>query len=180
MATVKEFIRNGLPPQTHAYNDPDLGPVEFLLAVMRAQHLPMSVRISAASAAAPYTTPRPCVSRPHPCLTYIIPDNPSLREPYEPGTPDQDPCTENPEQNNTISQSNSRSASNSHQPQLDDPRPLNTETNSSPLTFDEIQEVKAAVQALHPDADLSQIPDHLTLCQCGHWVPFPCKCARIH
>ena len=177
MATVKEFIRNGLPPQTHAYNDPDLSPKEFLLAVMRSQHLPLSFRIKAAEAAAPYFTPRPGEARHYPCvgyhLTYVIPDNPALREALE-------PSTEPPEQINGKSQSFSSAASNSRQPQLETPGPSNIETNSSPLTFDEIQEVKAAIQRLHPNADLSQLPDHLTLCECGHWVPFPCKCARIH
>jgi hypothetical protein len=24
------------------------------------------------------------------------------------------------------------------------------------------------------------VPDHLTLCECGHWMLFPCKCASIH
>ena len=181
-----------LPPR-HAYNDPDLSPKEFLIAVMRSTHLPITIRIKAAEAAAPYFTPRPGEARHYPCvdahLTYVIPDYPSLREACEPTTPDQTPPTEGHEQNNENSQSFSWSALNSHQPQLDDPRPLNTETNSSPQTFidystpptpAEIQQVKAAIQRLHPDADLSQLPDHLTLCECGHWVPFPCKCARIH
>jgi hypothetical protein len=24
------------------------------------------------------------------------------------------------------------------------------------------------------------VPDHLTLCECGHWMLFPCKCASIN
>ena len=59
MATVKEFVRKGLPPQTHAYDDPDLSPVEFLQAVYRATHLPMSIRIDAARGALPFTEQGP-------------------------------------------------------------------------------------------------------------------------
>ena len=57
--TVASITREGKGPQTHAYDDPDIGPIEFLLAVMRAQHLPMATRISAASALLPFTEPRP-------------------------------------------------------------------------------------------------------------------------
>src|SRR5215472_3429175 len=59
MATVKEFVRNGLPPQTHPYDDPDLSPIEFLQAVYRDRTLPMSIRIDAARGLLPYTEPRP-------------------------------------------------------------------------------------------------------------------------
>jgi len=174
---------NSTPPR-HAYDEPNLSPKEFLLAVMRSQHLPLTIRIKAAEGAAPYFTRRPGKTHVHPCvdahLTYIIPDHPRLREAYEPRTPEQAPPADSHEQNNENSQSFSNSPPNSCQPQLETQAPLNTETNSSPLTFEEIQEVKAAVQRLHPEADLSQVPDHLTLCECGHWVPFPCKCARIH
>src|SRR2546425_12800396 len=59
MATVKEFTRQGLPPQTHVYDDPDLSPLEFLQAVYHATHLPMTTRIEAASALLPFTDPKP-------------------------------------------------------------------------------------------------------------------------
>src|SRR5262249_46006545 len=72
MATVKEFVRNGLPPQTHAYNDPSLGPLEFLLNVMHAEHLPMSTRVDAARALLLFTEPRPA-SIPSPQCTIVIP-----------------------------------------------------------------------------------------------------------
>ena len=49
MATVADFTRLGLGPQTHAYNVPGLSPIEFLYAVMNAQHQPMSIRIEAVS-----------------------------------------------------------------------------------------------------------------------------------
>jgi hypothetical protein len=43
-----------LEPPVHRYNDRGLSPVEFLIEVMHAQHLPMSVRLDAAKGAAPY------------------------------------------------------------------------------------------------------------------------------
>jgi hypothetical protein len=43
----------------HAYNDPELSPIAFLHAVYRATHLPMSIRIEAASALLPYTNSFP-------------------------------------------------------------------------------------------------------------------------
>ena len=54
-----EFTHQDPGPSPHAYNDPDLSPIEFLQAVYRATHLPMSVRIAAASALLPYTNSSP-------------------------------------------------------------------------------------------------------------------------
>ena len=82
-------------PTTHAYNDPDLSPIEFLLAVMHASHIPMSTRIEAARGLLPYTEPRPA-SVPPPRCTIVIP-------PFEPTTPDPGSGTASPEQDNTIS-----------------------------------------------------------------------------
>src|SRR6516162_7278721 len=61
MAVLKEIVRKGLPPQTHAYDAPDLSPLQFLSEVMHAKHLPLDTRIKAASALLPYTNsfPRP-------------------------------------------------------------------------------------------------------------------------
>ena len=33
MAVLKEIVRKGLPPQTHAYDDPSLDALSFLRAV---------------------------------------------------------------------------------------------------------------------------------------------------
>src|SRR5262245_29509875 len=113
-------------PPRHPCNDPDLGPLEFLLAVMREPTFPISVRIKAAEAAAPYLTPRPGESRHYPCvghhLTYIIPCFPEDR----PLRPDHD-VTKDPEQINANSQSFSHSASNSPLASCGGPRPQNTE-----------------------------------------------------
>ena len=59
MATVADFTRLGLPPQTHAYDDASLDPLEFLQAVYRDSSLPMSIRIDAARGVLPFTEPRP-------------------------------------------------------------------------------------------------------------------------
>ena len=154
-----------LPPR-HAYNDPDLSPKEFLLAVMRSQHLPLSFRIKAAEAAAPYFTPRPGEARHYPCvgyhLTYVIPDNPALREALE-------PSTEPPEQINGKSQSFSSSAPNSCQPQCGDPGTLNTERRTEDLSFEQIRELIRTTDF-----------DNLPLCECGHRMPFPCKPVRTN
>lgn len=39
---------------THAYDDPDLSAVQFLLAVMRDQSVPLYLRMKAAHVVAPY------------------------------------------------------------------------------------------------------------------------------
>ena len=85
MATVKEFVRMGLPPQTHLYDDPSLSAVEFLLAAMHDPSLPMSLRIAAARGLLPYTEPRPA-SIPSSYVGCKI-----IIAPFEPRTPDHDP-----------------------------------------------------------------------------------------
>jgi hypothetical protein len=117
---MTEASTTNAEPPTYAYNDPDLSPKEFLLAVMRSTHLPLSLRIKAAEGAAPYFTPRPSESRHYECvdahLTYIIGDNPALREACE-------PSTEAPEQDNGKSQSKDDFAPNNLRPQCGDPGP---------------------------------------------------------
>jgi hypothetical protein len=56
-----EFTHQAPGPSPHAYNDPDLSPIEFLQAVMHAERLPLDTRIQAAKALLPYTNsfPRP-------------------------------------------------------------------------------------------------------------------------
>jgi hypothetical protein len=177
--TVASITREGRGPQTRAYDDPDLSPIEFLQAVYHATHLPMSVRIQAASALLPYTNSFPRPQTIPPRRKIII----GGLGPY-----DHESGAEAPEQINTISQSKSAIANNSHQPSSETPGPLYTETNSypptlidysQPLTPTEIQQIKAAVHALRPDFDPSQ-PIPLYLCVCGHWLTFPCDCVTIH
>src|SRR5262249_27851678 len=40
--TVASITRKGQGPQTHTYDDPDLSPLQFLLEVMHAKHLPLA------------------------------------------------------------------------------------------------------------------------------------------
>src|SRR6516225_8623258 len=115
MATVGEFTRLGLGPQTHAYDAPGIGPLEFLQRVYHAAHLPMSIRIEAARGALPFTEPRPA-SVPPPRCTIVIP-------PFEPTTPDPGSGTASPEQDNTISQSFSEIATNTCKPSSGAPAP---------------------------------------------------------
>ena len=172
MATVKEFVRkppSEAPGPAHPCDDPTLSAVEFLRAVYRDHSFPMSVRIDAARGLLPYTEPRATNSFPR-CKIVIGGLGPC----------DHESGAHSPDGINTISQSKSDFRVDNHQPRCGDPGPPNIETNSHPLTFNEIQEIKAVVQRLLPDADLSQTPDHETLCKCGHWTIFPCKPVRTH
>src|SRR6516225_9237934 len=71
MAMRTEFTHQD--PAPRLYNDPSLTPLEFILAVMHDEHLPMATRIQAASAAMPYTNPypRPTNSFPPRCTIVI-------------------------------------------------------------------------------------------------------------
>ena len=176
--TVASITREGRGPQTHAYDDPDLSPIEFLQAVYRDPLLPMSIRIDAARGLLPYTEhppgPRPANSFPR--CTIIIGGLGPCDHGSSPG---------DPEQINGKSQSFSPFANDSPQPQSETPGPLNIETTpepstlidySTPPTPAELQQIKAAVHALRPDYDPSK-PLTLHLCACGHWLTFPCDCA---
>ena len=169
--------RSTLP---HAYNDPDLSPIEFLYAVMRAQHQPTAIRIEAAKALFPFTEPRPAsipslhigctivIGGLGPCPSHSLPDHGSVAE--------------DPEQINTISQSFSRSGSNNPQPSSEATAPVYTETTSYPPslpdysippTHTELQEIKAAINRLRPDLAHLPVPEP-HLCACGHWIFGPC------
>jgi hypothetical protein len=160
MATVRDFVRNDLPPQSHAYDDPDLSPIEFLLAVMRDTSLPLPIRISAASAVAPYQHPR---SRqdivPYHCKIII-----GGLPPPEPGA-GADPTG--------FHSQDLRSASINVTHGDEAVNLVNIETTSSPPSLAEIEEIKAAVHALRPDLAHLPIPEP-RLCACGHWMFGPC------
>ena len=167
MATVKDFVRKPLseaPGPAHPCDDPSLSATQFLYAIYRDPTFPISVRINAAARLLPLTESVPRAMAPEPRCTIVIGGIP---------TEDLDP-------DNTIQQSFSPSRSNTHHPHDGAPGPLTLREYAEPPTPDEIQQIKAAVQRLHPEADLSQVPDHLTLCECGHWMLFPCKCASVH
>jgi hypothetical protein len=176
MATVKEFVRIGLPPRTHLYDNPDLSAVEFLLAVMHDTHQPMSYRVEAAKAALPYTN-----SFPSKVQGYVAYHCRIIIPPFEPRTPDHPPA-DDPTKNHS---ENLDFASKTLTHNLEAVTPLNIETTSNPPTPAEIAEIKAVIQRLRPDlvgsdlvgpdADLSNIPEP-RLCACGHWMFYPCKC----
>src|SRR6516164_11809787 len=99
-----EFTHQNQGPSSHVYNDPDLSAIEFLQAVMHAEHLPMATRIDAARALLPFTEPRPAsIPSSRIGCTIVI----GGLGPYDHGL-----SAEDPEQINTISQSFSSSASN--------------------------------------------------------------------
>jgi len=167
--TVASITREGRGPQTHAYNDPNLSPKEFLLAVMRDPSQPMATRITAARDVAPYfiAAPRPVVQGP--TITIVIG-----------GIEDRDEINAN-------SQSFSEDRSYNHRPFWTTPGPSyiektfpspNTETPSNTLYSEppsptEIQEIAAVVHRLRPDLAHLPIPTP-HLCGCGHWIFGPC------
>jgi hypothetical protein len=57
--TVASITREGRGPQTHAYDDPDLSPKDFMLAVMRDTTLPIQTRVKAAAYLLPLTEHQP-------------------------------------------------------------------------------------------------------------------------
>jgi hypothetical protein len=166
MAVLKEIVRKGLPPQTHAYDAPNISPLQFLSEVMHAKHLPLDTRIKAASALLPYTNSFPRSVVQGPTITIVIG---GLKD---------------PEQIVGETQSFSVSANNSHQPRCGAPPPSNTETDSTPpkprpflstpgqsfiehtlslLSIDEIIKISA------------NVPEHLLpMCPCGHRMMYPC------
>ena len=166
-----QFTHQDPQPSSHAYNDPDLSPIEFLYAVMRATHQPMSIRIQAASALLPYTHPYPRPTNSIPRCTIVIP-------PFEPRTPNH----EAHEGDNGKSQSFSEIADNTCHPQSGGPGPSNMMTIPEPSTFidystpptpAELQEIKAAINRLRPDLAHLPVPEP-HLCACGHWIFGPC------
>ena len=169
--TVASITREGRGPQTHAYDAPDIGPLEFLQAVYHDTHLPMSVRIEAARALLPYTEPRPAsIPSSHIGCTIVIgglgPCSPSPCEPRSPADP------------------TGLHSQNPFGAQITVPRdgepgdPVNIETTSyppslpdysTPPSLTELQEIKAAINRLRPDlAHLPVREPHL--CSCGHWI----------
>src|SRR6516165_7971842 len=61
------------PGSAHLYNDPDLSPIEFMLAVMRDTTLPLAIRLDAAAKVAPFMHRRIYPSVPYHCKVVIPP-----------------------------------------------------------------------------------------------------------
>jgi hypothetical protein len=163
---------HGSAPAPHAYNAPDLSPKEFLLAVMNAQHQPMSIRIAAASALLPYTHPSPRTQTIPPRCTIVIPPfcSPWPREAGSAADPTE------------IGSENLLSASKTVTRDGQAGDSVNFETNSPPQTFidysipptpAELQEIKTAINQLRPDLAHLPIPEP-HLCASGHWIFGPC------
>jgi hypothetical protein len=138
-------------PTTHAYNDPDLSPIEFLQAVYHATHLPMSTRIEAASALLPYTNSVPRSVVPARCKIIIGGLGPCDPSPGASHGASHDP-TGNHSQNRV---SLNKTLTRDGRPQA----PPNIETTSYPYSLPdysipptpaELQEIKAAVHAPNP------------------------------
>ena len=162
---MASITREGCGPQTHAYDDPDLSPIEFLQLVYRDPLLPMSLRIDAARGLLPYTEPRPA-SAPssHVGCTIVIG-----------GIPDPDRITADHSQNPLPP-----NKALSHGGEPGDPQNLTTIPEppslpgySTPPTPAELQEIKAAINRLRPDLAHLPVPEP-HLCACGHWIFGPC------
>jgi len=172
MATVKEFTRLGLPPQTHAFNDPDLSAIEFLQAVYRDSSLPMSTRIDAARGLLPFTEPRPArAPSSHVGCTIVI----GGLGPCDHGSSPEDPAT-----GSTGNHSQNPISSNTTLPHDGDTQaPENLTRYSDPPSSEDIQQITKAIHALRPD--LAHLPTpEFHLCPCGHWITgsYPCCEAR--
>jgi hypothetical protein len=160
--TVAELVKdpNAKPPR-NAYDDPTLSPKEFLLAVMRSQHLPLAIRTDAATKVAPYFTSRPRGSSSRQCadahLTYVIGDNLALREGYAPRPPD----TNTPDGKIGNKQSFSSSASHSS-------------------TAHDGHTPAPNIETIIEDLNSGNIPEPTLCAKCGHLMPYPCVKAPLH
>ena len=147
-------------PTVHAYDDPHIGPRAFMLAVMRDPTVDIKDRMKAAS----------LLMRIYPhesvCPSLTIHIAPFTDTDAEAGPPGE--RLENGSHSLEISH---KAPSHS----ADHPGPINLTRYTDPPTPEEIAEIKATVQRLCPDADLSQVPEP-RLCACGHWMFYPCNC----
>jgi len=174
-----EFTTQAPGPSPHAYNDPDLSPIEFLQAVYRDASLPMSIRIDAARGLLPYTEPRPArIPSSDVSCTIVIGGLGPCDTDRAQGPP-ADPTRNHSENPDRASKTLTHSG--------EAPAPVNIETTSNPPflpeylqpqqgndystppTPAELQEIKAAINALRPDLSHLPVPEP-RFCECGHWV----------
>src|SRR5262249_42580626 len=131
------------PEPSHAYDNPRLGPRDFLLAVMHSPEAAIKDRIRAASERLriygedSFSPPQP---------KYVIGGTPSEALGPCPASHRQGPAIERTE--NSSQKDSFAHIAPSHSGE--GPSPLNIETDTPNLSFDDIQQVKAAVQRLHP------------------------------
>jgi len=160
-------------PPERAYNTSGLSALQFLRAVMEATHLPMAIRIQAASALLPFTTPypRPITSVP-PAYTLTIP--PLSLEPWS------HICS--PWPRSTANDSQNPSGSHiplSHGGQA--PGPSNLRDDTEPPNFEPFIDYSAPHDpAVFEAAAKYGLPEPHLCSYCGHWLTttYPdCICA---
>jgi hypothetical protein len=180
--TVKDFVRKSpseAPGPAHPCDAPGLSPIDFLQAIYRDPLLPMSTRIDAARGLLPYTEPRPAsIPSSHIGCTIVIgglgPCSPSPCEPRSPADPtgfhSQNPFGAHitvPRDGEPQAPQNLRT--------IPEPSPfIDYSTSPTPA---ELQEIKAAINALRPDLAHLPVPE-FHLCPCGHWITGEYDCCR--
>jgi hypothetical protein len=163
---MEEFVLLKDPPP-HACNDPSLSATEFLLAVMHDPELPISIRIEAAKAAAPYTNPYPRPQTIPPRCTIVIP-------PFEPRTPDHEalPGSTEIHSQNLVSPN----IPITHADEAGDPQNLTTIPSPQYLPDYSTPPDRAVFEA----ARKWGLPEPHLCSYCGHWLTttYPdCICA---
>jgi len=153
MATVKDFVRKGLDPEPpHAYDNPDLSPIEFLRACMHDTRLPLAMRMDAAAKLLPLTESVPPSVRISKVKIVIE------------GIHDQDSFAQAPDGKNRNQQAFSSGRSNTLKPFMTTPGPSYIEKIIERMPLSEIIEIVA------------NTPEHLLpTCACGHKTFYPCN-----
>src|SRR5262249_2305567 len=165
--TVASITREGKGPQPHLYDDPDLSPLEFMLAVMRDTTLPLAIRLDAAAKVAPFYHRRLRSLNPH--YTIVIP--PLSLEPWS------EICSPWPRTTAKHSQ-NSDPSSKTLNHGGDTQAPVNLTTDPEPYSPDYSAPPGPEVFAA---ARKWGLPEPHLCSYCGHWltVTYPdCICGR--
>ena len=168
-----EITHQNLEPSRHAYNDPDLSPIEFLTAVYNDASLPMSIRIDAARGLLPYTEPRPARVPSWNGCTIVIP-------PFEAGTADHEACTPPPPDPTRNHSQNPLSPSKTLTRADEAVAPQNLETTPDPQSLPDYSTLSTE-EILHLKAIALKwgLPEPHLCSYCGHWltVTYPdCIC----
>ena len=172
-----DFSHQDTGPSPHPCNAPGLSPIEFLRAAYQDPTLPMATRIAAAKALLPFTNPYPRPTNSVPRCTIVI----GGLGPCDTARA-QGPATEATE--NRSENLLSANTTLIHDQSTHAPQNLTTIPNTPPLidystppTPAELQEIKAAINALRPDLAHLPVPE-FHLCPCGHWITGEYDCCR--
>ena len=170
-----------LEPTAHAYDNPHLGPRQFMLAVMRDPTVSITDRMKAADMLM-RIFPHESV---HPSLTIRIAPFPHCTD-AESGATDERLGNDSHSleiSHKAVSHSGDTTAPVNlrEPPDPSTPDPPFLIDYSQPLTPSEIEEFKAAVHKLRPDFAHLPVPE-FHLCPCGHWITgtYPCCKARMN